>query len=93
MTQDRQTIGMRLGFGSLLLWILWLLAMNILSHFEGRAVSIVWVLLNTFPFVCAACVLLAILAAFWHSKWWSLSVIVALWVFYEWTLGIRQIVM
>lgn len=86
--EARKTRGMRFGFASLLLWMVWLLTINILSRFGGR----VWVgvtLLTVFPFVCGACVVLAIIAAFRHSKWWSLSALMAAFLCYEFLFGIR----
>lgn len=80
---------MRFGFASLLFWMVWLLAINILSRFGGRAVWVGVTLLTVFPFVCGVCVVLAILAAVRHSKWWSLSALMALFLCYEFLFGIR----
>jgi hypothetical protein len=86
----RKIRGMRLGFASLLLWITWLLVINLLSRFGGKAVWLAVALLTAFPLACATCVVLAIVAVFWHSKWWSLSVLVAAFICYEFVFGIRS---
>lgn len=80
---------MRFGFASLLLWMVWLLTINILSRFGGGAVWVGVTLLTVFPFVCGVCIVLAVVAAFRHSKWWSLSALMAAFLCYEFLFGIR----
>ncbi len=82
---------MRSGFASLLLWMLWLLGLRLLSYgqwtaLRERAVAFV---LTAFPLILVVCIVLAVIAARRHSKWWLVSAALSAILCWQWWQAIH----